>query len=145
MCNQSTQSMTLLITKGEEAMTLFPWKMLCVRAASISIVVSAVTQASPALALAFDPTCRVHQAVHPVAPQDAILFTKQPVPHPNGTATAHDLINLNNHVIPAGANSCILVHPAAGGDFCFQARSDATILTIGIAAIRNPGGLTPCQ
>lgn len=102
---------------------------------------------SPVLAqgLPFSFDCRIHQQVPVNPPSNALLLTKQPVPHPNGTATVHDLINLISYVIPNGANSCVVAAPPADGDYCFIARSDNTILSVGIAAIRNPGGLTACQ
>ncbi len=102
---------------------------------------------APVLAqgLPFSFNCQVHQAVPVQPPNNALLLTKQPVPHPNGTASVHDLLNLENYVIPAGVNSCVVANPPANGDFCFIARSDATILSVGIAAIRNPGGLPACQ
>ncbi|MHA7630762.1 hypothetical protein [Corallococcus sp. M7] len=112
-------------------------------------ILAALTMLAPASVLAqglpFSPDCRTHQQVPVNPPSDALLLTKQPVPHPNGTATVHDLINLINYVIPAGANSCVVAAPPADGDYCFSARNDNTILSVGIAAIRNPGGLTACQ
>jgi len=74
-----------------------------------------------------------------------MLLSKHPVPHPNGTADVHDLINLVTYVIPAGVNSCIVAAPVAGGDYCFIARNDNTILQVGGQAINNPGGLPACQ
>jgi len=95
--------------------------------------------------LAFSADCRINQAIAVVAPNDAILFSKHPVPHPNGTATVFSIIGLNNDVIPAGSNSCVIAAPAANDTYCFQARDDATILQVGAQPIRNPGGLTACQ
>lgn len=95
--------------------------------------------------LAFSANCTINQAIAVVAPNDAILFSKHPVPHPNGTATIFSIIGLNNDVIPAGSNSCVIAAPAANDTYCFQARDDATILQVGAQPIRNPGGLTACQ
>lgn len=102
--------------------------------------------AMPAAAqLAFSSDCRNYQRIQVVAPANAILFTKQPVPHPNGTASVFAITNTDTYVIPANANSCIVAAPHADDTYCFIARNDATILTVGFAAIQNPGGLTACQ
>jgi hypothetical protein len=98
----------------------------------------------PAFALDFSPNCQIHQQLQ-VPGGQVILFTKQPVPHPNGTASAHDLIGLETYVIPAQANSCVVAHPPADGTYCFIAWNDQTLLSVGMAAIRDPGGLTACH
>ncbi|WP_298985051.1 hypothetical protein [uncultured Roseibium sp.] len=95
--------------------------------------------------LAFSADCRDFQAIPVVAPNDAILFSKHPVPHPDGTATVFAINGLENYVVPNGFNSCVVAAPAANDSYCFQARSDNTIDQVGFRAIRDPGGLTPCQ
>ncbi|NTJ68487.1 hypothetical protein G6M50_23950 [Agrobacterium rhizogenes] len=115
----------------------------------IGLALSAISMLAttvPASAqLAFSSDCRNHQPIAVVPPQNAILFTKQPVPHPTGTASVFAINNLDTYVIPAGSNSCIVAAPHANDDYCFIARNDATINTVGFAAIQNPGGLTACQ
>lgn len=102
--------------------------------------------AGPAAAqMAFSANCTVHTQIAVNPPQNAILFTKHPVPHPAGTATVFSIAGLDNYVIPAGSNSCIVAAPDALDDYCFQARNDPTIFQVGYAAIQNPGGLTACQ
>lgn len=102
--------------------------------------------ASPAAAqLAFSPDCRNYQRIQVIAPQNAILFSKHPVPHPNGTADVFAITGANTYVIPAGANSCVVAAPPADDNYCFIARNDNTILSVGFAAIQNPGGLPACQ
>ncbi|PDT02514.1 hypothetical protein CO666_19850 [Rhizobium chutanense] len=110
--------------------------------ASLSLLATALPAAAQ---LAFSPDCRNHQPIAVVPPQDAILFTKQPAPHPNGTASIFAINGLDTYVIPAGANSCVVAAPHANDDYCFIARNDNTIDGVGFAAIRNPGGLTACQ
>lgn len=115
---------------------------------SVAIMLGGLLAPAPAMAvsLPFSPDCRQHQAVS-VNPPDtnAILLTKQPVPHPNGNATVHDLINLDNYVIPADNNSCIVALPNVDANYCFIGRDDDTILTTGVGAIKNPGGLPACH
>lgn len=110
--------------------------------ASLSLLATTLPAAAQ---LAFSPDCRNHQPIAVAPPQDAILFTKQPAPHPNGTASIFAINNLDTYVIPAGANSCVVAAPHANDDYCFIARNDNTIDGVGFAAIRNPGGLTACQ
>ncbi|MEE4013973.1 hypothetical protein V1T76_18045 [Roseibium sp. FZY0029] len=95
--------------------------------------------------LAFSPDCRNHQQIQVNPPQNAILFSKHPVPHPAGTATVFAINGLNNYVVPAGVNSCVVAAPDPDDNYCFQARNDATILQVGFQAIVNPGGLPACQ
>lgn len=105
-----------------------------------------LASAAPASAqLAFSPDCRQYQPINVQMPNNAILFSKHPVPHPNGTASIYGVHNLSTYVIPNGANSCIVAAPAAHDSYCFLARNDKTILQVGFAAIRDPGGLQPCQ
>lgn len=107
---------------------------------------SLLATALPAAAqLAFSPDCRNFQPIAVAPPNDAILFTKQPVPHPNGTATVFAINGLDNYVIPAGVNSCIVAAPEPNDNYCFMARSDNTIDGVGFAPIHNPGGLPACQ
>lgn len=110
--------------------------------AAVSILATALPAAAQ---LAFSPDCRNFQPLAVAPPNNAILFTKQPVPHPNGTATVFGINGLDNYVIPAGANSCIVAAPEPNDNYCFMARSDNTIDGVGFAAIQNPGGLTACQ
>lgn len=95
--------------------------------------------------LPFSFDCRNHTSITVQAPATAILFTKHPVPHPNGSATVFDIERLSNHVIPQGLNSCILRNPPQNNTYCFIARTDNTIYQVGFAAVRDPGGLPPCQ
>ncbi|TYC80018.1 hypothetical protein FMN63_01890 [Stappia sp. BW2] len=95
--------------------------------------------------LAFSPDCRNHQQIQVNPPKNAILFSKHPVPHPAGTATVFAINGLNNYVVPAGVNSCVVAAPDPDDNYCFQARSDGTILQVGFQAITNPGGLPACQ
>lgn len=95
--------------------------------------------------LAFSADCRIFQQIAVAAPNNAILFSKHPVPHPAGTATVFDIDSLANHVIPAASNSCVLNPAPANDTYCFQARDDATILQVGAQPIQDPGGLTACQ
>lgn len=107
---------------------------------------SILATAQPAAAqLAFSPDCRDYQPLAVVAPQNAILFAKQPVPHPNGTASIFAIIGANTYVIPPEVNSCIVAAPHANDNYCFIARNDNTILSVGFAAIQNPGGLPDCR
>lgn len=110
--------------------------------AAVSILATALPAAAQ---LVFSSDCRNFQALAVVPPQNAILFTKQPVPHPNGTASVFAIVGLDTYVIPAGANSCVVAAPHANDNYCFIARSDNTIDGVGFAAIQNPGGLTACQ
>ena len=114
---------------------------------SVAIMLGGLLAPAPAMAadLPFSFNCQQHQAVPVNPPANALLLVKQPVPHPNGQATVQDLINLNNHVIPAQINSCIVAQPAANGDYCFIARNDNTIDSTRVGAIRDPGGLPACQ
>ena len=112
----------------------------------VIVAASLLATALPAAAqLAFSPDCRNFQPIAVAAPNDAILFTKQPVPHPNGTATVFAINGLDNYVIPAGVNSCIVAAPEPNDNYCFMARNDNTIDGVGFAAIHNPGGLPACQ
>ncbi|MBY5605606.1 hypothetical protein HFO50_31430 [Rhizobium leguminosarum] len=110
--------------------------------ATISIIATALPAAAQ---LVFSSDCRNYQPIAVAPPNDAILFTKQPVPHPNGTASVFAIVGADTYVIPAGANSCIVAAPPANDNYCFIARDDNRIDGVGFAAIRNPGGLTACQ
>ncbi|MBY5585714.1 hypothetical protein [Rhizobium leguminosarum] len=116
-------------------------------AARLLIAISSIiATAIPAAAqLVFSSDCRNHQPIAVAPPQNAILFTKQPVPHPNGTASIFAINGLDTYVIPAGANSCVVAAPHANDNYCFIARNDNTIDGVGFAPIQNPGGLTACQ
>ncbi|UJW76524.1 hypothetical protein [Rhizobium sp. SL42] len=115
--------------------------------AAMAIVVAALAACStPATAqMAFSPNCAIFTPLDVNPPQNAILLSKHPVPHPAGDATVFSINGLNNYVVPAGFNSCIVAAPDAQDVYCFQARNDPTISHVGIAAVVNPGGLTPCQ
>lgn len=104
-----------------------------------------MTAYSASAQLAFSPDCRNFQQIQVAPPSNAILFSKHPVPHPNGTATVFAINGLQNYVIPNGNNSCIVAAPAANDSYCFQARNDNTIDQVGAQAINNPGGLPACQ
>lgn len=82
-------------------------------AAGLAIsIVSILATALPAAAqLVFSSDCRNYQPIAVAPPNDAILFTKQPVPHPNGTASVFAIVGADTYVIPAGANSCIVAAP----------------------------------
>lgn len=112
--------------------------------AVLSVCALAVPQAAQAQ-LAFSPDCRNFQQIQVFPPHNAILFSKHPVPHPAGTATVFAINGLNNYVVPAGVNSCVVAAPDPDDNYCFQARDDGTILQVGFQAITNPGGLTACQ
>ncbi|MBX4917527.1 MULTISPECIES: hypothetical protein [Rhizobium] len=112
---------------------------------AIATVFILATALPAAAQLVFSSDCRNYQPIAVAPPNDAILFTKQPVPHPNGTASVFAINGLDTYVIPAGANSCIVAAPHANDNYCFIARNDNTIDGVGFAPIRNPGGLTACQ
>lgn len=113
---------------------------------SLALAALMLAGAGPAAAqMAFSANCTVHTQIAVNPPQNAILFSKHPVPHPAGTATVFSINGLDNYVIPAGFNSCIVAAPDPVDDYCFQARNDPTILQVGYATIVNPGGLTACQ
>ncbi|WP_159953340.1 hypothetical protein [Rhizobium sp. 18065] len=116
-------------------------------AGGIAIVAIAVmATAVPASAqMAFSPACTNFTALAVVPPQNAIVLSKHPVPHPAGDATVFSINGLNNYVVPNGSNSCVVAAPDPNDVYCFQARNDPTITHVGIAAIVNPGGLTACQ
>jgi hypothetical protein len=117
-------------------------RLLVIAAAAVSLL---ATSYSASAQLAFSYNCLIHQAIVVAPPNTAILFSKHPVPHPNGTATVFAINGLVNYVVPAGSNSCVVAAPAANDDYCFQARNDNTILQVGFQAIQNPAGLTACQ
>ncbi len=112
---------------------------------SLSGLATLVSAAPASAQLVFSPDCLQYQAIPVQMPNNAILFSKHPVPHPSGTASIYSVQNRTIYVIPNGANSCIVAAPAAHDSYCFLARNDKTILQVGFAAIRDPGGLQPCQ
>lgn len=114
---------------------------------AIAIVSAALAACSTSATaqMAFSPNCAIFTPLDVNPPQNAILLSKHPVPHPAGDATVFSINGLNNYVVPAGSNSCIVAAPDAQDVYCFQARNDPTITHVGIAAVVNPGGLTPCQ
>lgn len=113
--------------------------------AAVAAVPLLATPFSASAQLPFSPDCRVYQQIVVAPPANAILFSKHPAPHPNGTATVFAIDSLNNYVVPDGANSCIVAAPAVADHYCFLARSDNTIFQVGAAAIANPDGLPLCQ
>ncbi|EHS53402.1 hypothetical protein PDO_1112 [Rhizobium sp. PDO1-076] len=112
--------------------------------AIVSAALAACTTSATAQ-MAFSPACTAFTALAVALPQNAIVLSKHPVPHPAGDATVFSINGLNNYVVPAGSNSCVIAAPDANDVYCFQARNDLTITHVGIAAIVNPGGLTACQ
>lgn len=137
------RSMIASVRRAASCRALYRDKRIAGLALAMIPILAAV---SPAAAqLAFSPDCHNYQQLAVVPPQNAILFTKQPVPHPNGTASIFAINGLDTYVIPAGVNSCVVAAPHANDSYCFIARNDNTILTVGFAAIQNPGGLPACQ
>ncbi|CAH0340014.1 hypothetical protein [Rhizobium sp. CECT 9324] len=114
-------------------------------AVAIAAAALAACTTSATAQMAFSPACTAFTALAVALPQNAIVLSKHPVPHPAGDATVFSINGLNNYVVPAGSNSCVIAAPDANDVYCFQARNDPTITHVGIAAIVNPGGLTACQ